>query len=329
MQTYYLGADIGGTKTLVYIADQTGQIIGVGRGGSGNHEVVGFDGQLAVLSQTINQALSSANIPIEEIAAAGFGIAGYDWSVERKSIDKNITTLLGEQIPFTLVNDALVGLVSGSLNGWGIGVVSGTGCNCWGWDETRTKIGRVTGAGSFMGEGAGASEIIQRAIQMISYEWSCRGPKTDLSRVFMEKTNTTSLDQLLEGLIREQIDLNASFAPLVFEVAQLGDDVARDIVRWAATELAELAKCVIRQLDFQDRSFDVVTIGSVINSYPQLSQWMAEEIHTLAPQANVIKAKSTPAAGGVILAMEKKLGQVPVEIKNAIITSACEIGLGS
>ena len=44
MDTILLGADIGGTKTRVLIADGTGRTLGRGEAGPGNHEVVGYEG---------------------------------------------------------------------------------------------------------------------------------------------------------------------------------------------------------------------------------------------------------------------------------------------
>ncbi|MRR32700.1 ATPase, partial [bacterium] len=38
MTDYYLGADLGGTKTRVIVVDHQGQTLGFGESGPGNHE---------------------------------------------------------------------------------------------------------------------------------------------------------------------------------------------------------------------------------------------------------------------------------------------------
>ena len=50
---YFLGVDIGGTKSHALIADESGQVVGFGRAGAGNWEGVGYDGlqQVCWLSQ--------------------------------------------------------------------------------------------------------------------------------------------------------------------------------------------------------------------------------------------------------------------------------------
>ena len=83
MTRYYLGVDIGATKSHALIADETGRAVGFGAAGPGNHEVVGYDGLIAALGECTGQALAMAGIDRREIAGAGFGVGGYDWPGER------------------------------------------------------------------------------------------------------------------------------------------------------------------------------------------------------------------------------------------------------
>ena len=50
---YYLGADVGATKTHVLIADDCGQAVGFGQSGPGNHESVGYGGLFGGLYQVL------------------------------------------------------------------------------------------------------------------------------------------------------------------------------------------------------------------------------------------------------------------------------------
>ncbi|MEM5776038.1 MAG: BadF/BadG/BcrA/BcrD ATPase family protein [Anaerolineaceae bacterium] len=78
MADYYLGADLGGTKTRVIVVDPGGRVLGFGESGPGNHETVGFDGFKSNLHQAVNQALAAARATPAQIGGAGFGIAGLD-----------------------------------------------------------------------------------------------------------------------------------------------------------------------------------------------------------------------------------------------------------
>ena len=110
---YFLGIDIGGTKSHALIADETGRAVGFGQGGPGNHEVVGYSGLEAMLLDVTHQALAMAGIGIEQIAGAGLGVAGYDWPSELEPTLAAIRPL-GLCAPLEVVNDTIIGLVAGS-----------------------------------------------------------------------------------------------------------------------------------------------------------------------------------------------------------------------
>jgi N-acetylglucosamine kinase-like BadF-type ATPase len=301
---YFLGADVGATKTHVLVADETGQALGFGRGGPGNHEVVGYDGLRRALSAAAGQALAAAGLTADRIAGAGFGVAGFDWPSEKEPTLEAVATL-GLTAPTAAVNDTLIGLLAGSEEGWGIAVVSGTGCNCWGWDRARQRLGQVTGGGAAMGEAAGATEVVAQAVRAVAHAWTRRGPDTRLSQVFIDHTGSRDLPDLLHRLTAGQVSLTARAAPLVFEAAAAGDAVAVDIIQWAGRELGELARAVIRQLDFADLEFDVVTVGSLFKSSILLTDTLQAAVRAAAPHARFVGLGAPPVVGAVILGMEQ------------------------
>src|SRR5947209_5874793 len=79
----FLGIDIGATKTDALVTDEAGRALGFGRAGPGNHQTVGYVGMAAAVREAAGRALAMAELPVGEIAGAGFGIAGYDWPSQR------------------------------------------------------------------------------------------------------------------------------------------------------------------------------------------------------------------------------------------------------
>lgn len=304
MTNYYLGGDIGGTKTHVLIAAENGQAVGFGEAGPGNHETVGYQGLVRALHTAFDQALAYGGISSTQIAGAGFGVAGYDWPSEEKSTLAALRTL-GLKAPMAAYNDTILGLLAGSPEGWGVAVVSGTGCNCWGWDKTRQHVGHVTGAGINMGEAAGSSELMFKAVQVVAHEWSQRGPATALTPAFISHTGARDLTDLLDGLINGRYYLGASEAPLVFQAAASGDAVATELIHWAGCELGELANSVIRQLQFETLEFDIVLVGSMYSGSPRLIDAMRQTIHRLAPGARLVRLEVPPVIGALLLGMEQ------------------------
>jgi N-acetylglucosamine kinase-like BadF-type ATPase len=216
----------------------------------------------------------------------------------------DVLARLGYSMPLEIVNDAILGLLAGAEEGWGVAVIAGTGCNCWGWDRTRQRVGHATGGGPRMGEHAGGGDLVQKAAQSIAHEWTRRGPPTSLTPLLVDHAGARDLEDLLEGLMTGVYRLEAAAAPLVFRAAAEGDAVAEGLVRWAGHELGELANGVIRQLGFEGLEFDVVQMGSLWKGSPTLSVAMLERLITCAPGARLVGLSVPPVYGAVILAGE-------------------------
>lgn len=319
MMRYFLGVDIGATKTHALAAGETGKVVGFGQAGPGNHETVGYAGLAAALDVAVTEALAAAGLESEQIAGAGFGVAGYDWPSEREPTLRAIGSL-GLRAPVEAVNDTVLGLMAGASEGWGVAVVSGTGCNCRGWDRSRQREGKVTGHGLWMGEAAGAGELVFKAIQAIAQAWTRRGPSTRLAPAFVQYTGSHSTGEMLEMLTTGQIEVRADAAPLVFQIAAQGDPVAIGLVRWAGCELGELACAVIRQLGFEELAFDLVLVGSMFDAGPELTEPMQQTIHALAPGAHPVRLTAPPVVGAVLLGMEQA-GVPAFERREALIES--------
>lgn len=303
MTRYFLGIDTGATKSHALIADDCGRAVSLGVGGPGNWESIGWEGTRATLDAIISQAAANAGIERHQIEAFGFGLAGYDWP-EDLPPHVEIIHSLGIEAPYQIVNDAFIGLLAGASQGWGVAVAAGTSCNCYGRNR-QGDVGRVGGASGWFGEYAGSSELVARAIHGVAKEWSMRGPRTKLTPTFVAAAGAADVVDLLGGLMRSRYYLGADCAPLVFEVAAQGDEVALELVRWAAQELAALAIGVIKQLALEASDLEVVLSGSFYNGSPMIKELMAETIHNLAPRAQLVRLNAPPVVGGVILAMEQ------------------------
>jgi N-acetylglucosamine kinase-like BadF-type ATPase len=303
MTRYFLGVDVGATKTHALIADETGKVCGFGEAGPGNHEGVGYEGLADALRIATEQALARVDISMAQIAGAGFGVAGYDWPSEREPTLRAIQTL-GLGAPLEAVNDTIIGLLAGAAEGWGIAVVAGTGCNCWGWDRNH-RIARMTGMGWWMGEAAGAGELVDEALRGVARDWSRRGSSTRLTQAFVELTGAENTESLLEGITQERYFIGAAAAPIVFRVAAEGDVVAQQVIEWAGRELGGLANGVIRQLGFESLDFDVVLVGSLYDGGSRLTDAMRQTVCAIAPSARFVRLTAPPVVGAVLLGMEQ------------------------
>jgi N-acetylglucosamine kinase-like BadF-type ATPase len=322
----FLGVDIGATKSHALIADGAGRALGFGEGGPGNYEAVGWDGFRETLQAITHEALSAAGLRVEQIKGAGMGVAGYDWPSEAPPILGVIETL-GLRAPVALVNDAMIGLVAGTSEGWGVVVAAGTSVNSWGRDR-EGREGRMIGYGANVGEYAGAWELVQQAVIAVGKAWTQRGPATRLTEAFLALTGAGDPQSLFEGLTLGHLTIPPNAAPRVFQVAAEGDRVAQDLIRWAGQELGSLAVGIIRQLGFQDQPVEVVLAGSFFRGGPALIQPLQETVLTDAPGARFVRLAAPPVVGGVLLGMER--AGVPYgEVRQRLLNSTASLLAGS
>jgi N-acetylglucosamine kinase-like BadF-type ATPase len=305
MTGYYLGVDVGGTKTHALIADETGQAMGFATGGPGNWEGVGYDGLTRVLLEVTGCALKQAGIQVNQIVGAGLGIGGYDWPSERQDHLDAIRPI-GLDCPLEIVNDATLGILAGTSEGWGVSVVAGTGCNARGWSRDHKRQGRAVGGGGYWsGEYAGGYDIVARAMQAVAFEWLKRGPATALTCVFLEHYGAKNLDDLVEGVYLQRYLFESALVLKVFEIARQGDPQAQAVMRWAGSELGEMAIGVINQLELQKEQFEVVLVGSLHGGSPILDETLQMTILKTASQARFVCLTVPPVIGGVLLGMEE------------------------
>jgi N-acetylglucosamine kinase-like BadF-type ATPase len=151
---YFLGVDVGSSKTHALIADETGKCISFGNAGGGNHQGMGYERLTEVIQKSFATARQISGVEKDQIAGAGFGVAGYDFPSEREDHLEAIRPL-GLSSPVEIVNDGTNGLISGTSHGIGVNVTAGSGVNCRGRGKNG-KEGRVVGNGITFGEFGGA-----------------------------------------------------------------------------------------------------------------------------------------------------------------------------
>jgi N-acetylglucosamine kinase-like BadF-type ATPase len=315
MTCYFLGVDTGATKSQALVADEYGRALGLGQGGTGNPMSTGYEPFAELLNTIIQEALAMAGLKKTQLSGAGFGIGGYDWPSQDGMISQAIESL-GLDAPTAFVNDALIGLMAGAANGWGVAVVAGTSCNAWGISATG-QLGRMTGF-AWLGEAAGAQELVHKALQAIAYEWTRRGPATQLTAAFVGLAGVPDVDTLLDHLTLEKLTIGAEAAPIIFHVAAEGDAVAQELVVWAGRELGSMANGIIRQLGLEAAEFEVVLAGSFFKGSPVLVEVMRETI--IAPGAQLVRLDAPPVVGGVVLGMQQ-VGLNPTALREQLIAS--------
>jgi N-acetylglucosamine kinase-like BadF-type ATPase len=300
---YFLGIDVGSSKTHALIVEETGQCVGFGKAGGGNHQNAGYDGLERVLAESFEGALNISGVDKAYIAGAGFGVAGYDFPSDRDGHLQAIAAL-GLSCPVEVVNDGFNGLLAGATRGIGVNVTAGSSNNCRGRNKNG-KEGRIVGNGIAFGEFGGAYEIAARGLQMVNYAWIKRIPPTALTSIYLEALDTKNEMDLMEGLSNGQYHLFPYLAIKVIEAARAGDDAACDVARWTGEELGWLAVAAARQITMENEEVEIIQSGSVFEAGELITEPMRDLVLQHCPRAKLIRLDGPPVVGAVVLGMER------------------------
>ena len=263
MAKILIGADVGGTKTAVAVAEDD-RILGRADGPGGAVR----PGRALVAATTITEVVRSA------LSAAGrlagdvlvVGAAGAGREPEREELRK---ALRAENIAPTVVvtTDIDIALAAAFSEGPGIVVSAGTGSIAVGRDQAG-KRHRIGGYGWQMGDEGSGYAIGRAALGAVSRAVDARSPKTGLSERVLRATRSSDFDALVRWAATASPAEVAALAPHVLAVAAEGDQLAQGIVDYAARELSQLAICLLPKMKFTPPVSVAVTGGLLAPDQP-------------------------------------------------------------
>jgi N-acetylglucosamine kinase-like BadF-type ATPase len=319
---FYLGFDVGGTKTHALIVDQTGHVRGVGLAGPGNWEIVGLEGTYQALSRALDGALTGAGLDVGALRAVGYGMAGLDWPSDEGRLAPVIERL-GVPGPSVLVNDAFAALRAGARDGCGVAVVASTGTTIAGRNRSGEHF-RTFGHSAKWGDFGCAVHVVWLATRAVGHAYFGRGRPTALTERFIDLYGVHDIPELVEKISRgwaEQPD--GRLAALVFEVAAEGDGVAQRIVRCVGRELGRNAVAVASRLGLVDEPFDLVMVGGIFRSGSALLvEALLEPVRAGAPLVRPVDLRVPPVVGSALLAMDADGIQVSIDIWRCLSAEA-------
>lgn len=244
-----LGVDGGGTKTEATLVDLAGNVLGRGIAGTSNYQKVGFIAAATEIKLAIEYALHEAQAMPGEVGAIALGMAGVD-RAEDVLVYEGWAREHFPQARVVVVNDAELVLPAGTPDGWGIGVICGTGATVVG----RTLQGaqaRADGWGHLLGDAGSGYWIGITALRAIFRAADGRGPATLLQPAVLETWQLPSFEAIMTRVYSQDAPPSeiAALAKVVNHCAETGDEIASSIIARAGAAIAESVAAVVQRLD--------------------------------------------------------------------------------
>ncbi len=235
----FLGVDAGGTASKARLTDEHGTELGTGRAGPANTRA-GIDVIHATLLDVCMQATRAAGLVDGDIGniRCGMGIAG----ITRMGMKSQIQAL---SFPFANVqftSDAMIANLGAHMGGDGAILILGTGSV--GLVKRGEDSFSIGGYGfPISDEGSGAAlglSAIRHALRALDG----RTKPSPLSQA-ITKRFSHAIPQVIAWMDDAAPGDYASFAPLVMDYADNGDEIALSIVRDAALHVERFVETII------------------------------------------------------------------------------------
>lgn len=297
---FVLGIDAGATKTDCFLADDAGDVLCRARGPGANLQIFGEDEVESVLASVIDEALSGRAASADALC---IGIAGADRQLDSRAV-RAILDRIGRSRSNLVTNDAIIALVAGAGERYGVVLTVGTGATAYGMSQNG-KMARAGGWGYLFGDEGSAYWMGVRALQAVAQAHDGRGRKTLLSSRVLQSLGVDQPELLIPRVYRQHArEEIAGLAHVVQEAADLGDESAQEILDRAGRELVRAAESVIGKLEMAGEGFHLVLSGGLWKAVPVLRDEVSRLLSMIAPRAIVHELQVEPAMGAIKLALD-------------------------
>ncbi|MGW3772161.1 N-acetylglucosamine kinase [Actinomadura verrucosospora] len=300
-----VAVDGGNSKTDAAVATTAGKLLATVRGDGFRPQADGLDAALDALTTDIGRALRDAGVRPGGVVHLAAYMANVDLPGEEERLEKLLLSR-GAAPSVTVGNDTFALLRSAVTEGWGVAVVCGAGINCAGVaPDGRTA--RFPSLGAHTGDWGGGGELGRSALWHAIRGEDGRGPETALTAAVAAHFGLARAIDVGLALHLGEIEQGrlTSLAPVLLDIAEAGDPVARGVVLRLAEEVAILGSVALRRLDLLDAPADVVLGGGVLAARrPLLMEAVADRYADLAPHARLLVPEDPPLLGAALLALD-------------------------
>jgi len=233
---FILGIDGGGSKVLVALADRSGRILRVARGGGINP--MDNPNWRRELDAQLGHFAGEPRLKAVAAALPAYGEVAHISEKQRQAILKAFPG-----VSQRVLNDVDAAHLGAFAGGSGILILSGTGSMAWARDA-EGNASRAGGWGDVIGDEGSSYWIGRAALSLVSQSLDGRAERTALAEALFDHLHLDKSDPInalagwVAGLASPRAGI-ASLSVLVDRVAREGDAGAIHLIGHAADELAK------------------------------------------------------------------------------------------
>jgi glucosamine kinase len=294
---YFLGLDIGGTKTACVMADEH-RILSRAQSGSTKVLRVGKEVAARNLREVLDAVSRESGITLPDVTASCVGTSGYSVSEVAEWLRGHMAMWVGGRL--SLLGDEVITLDAAFPGGAGVVVIAGTGSNVIG----RSRDGRTTGAGGWgpalADEGSG-NLLGQQALRATFAAINAGEEPLLLSRV-LDMLGLRTRHELVAVANAYGFSF-AQLMPVVVQAAHDGDRVAQATLERGGEELAGLVLQVIGRLAANEPGIEdglkIAGTGSIWKHVPEVSEAMHRMLLDTYPGLKFLPGSVDPLEGAL------------------------------
>ena len=306
MRALYLAIDGGNSKTDVVLGDAGGAVLGYVRGSTSSPYQVGLPGTVEVLRRLIAAVHEEAGLPLgTPIELLAVYLAGADLPIEVERLQAAVSAPAWARRSI-VDNDCLAMLRAGTSMPDAVTVVCGAGTNCMG-RAADGRTARFLALGPISGDWGGGQELAELALSLAARGEDGRGRPTALTAAVAAHFGLPTVEAVSLALHFGdlRVDRIPELAPVLFEVAATGDEVAGSLIRRQSEEVLAQHRVAAARLDLLNRPHALVLGGGVLRArHPQLHDLIAAGARAQAPAVEITVLEAPPVAGSALLALD-------------------------
>jgi len=257
-----------------------------------NFNILGFEITAERLVHIIKEV--SKGYGFRNVASVTAGISGARYEKDRKKLGAFIKSKTGIKhvriLPDTEI--AFASAFKPEQKNCGI-LIAGTGSILY-YKDAKGKTNRVGGWGRLIGDEGSGWWIARTALSYVTKNFDKRGKKTLLTEL-LKKHFSINGDTIINKIYHEGFVLS-KITKIVFLAASKGDKISMDIIKSAASELAEHFSSI------KNKKYTIALMGSLFSEEKLLELELKKIIKSEFPNISIIKPNFKPVWGAIQIA---------------------------